>query len=50
MQLTAVKIPKPETLNIILGQAHFSKTVADLHAALWQMAEGAQKPRVTDGE
>ncbi len=34
MQLTTVKIEKPEALNVILGQAHFIKTVEDLHEAL----------------
>jgi len=37
MELTTVRIEKPEgmeDLNIILGQAHFIKTVEDLHEAL----------------
>ena len=34
MQLTTVKIEKPETVNFILGQSHFIKTVEDLHEAL----------------
>jgi adenosine/AMP kinase len=34
MNLTLVPIDKPETLNIILGQSHFIKTVEDLHEAL----------------
>ncbi|WP_211464098.1 adenosine-specific kinase [Collimonas silvisoli] len=34
MQLMAVKIDKPEASNFILGQAHFIKTVEDLHEAL----------------
>jgi len=34
MELTIVKIEKPETLNLILGQSHFIKTVEDVHEAL----------------
>lgn len=34
MQLTTVRIEKPETINVILGQSHFIKTVEDLHEAL----------------
>ncbi len=34
MELTAVQIEKPEAVNFILGQAHFIKTVEDLHEAL----------------
>lgn len=34
MQLKLVAIEKPETLNVILGQSHFIKTVEDLHEAL----------------
>jgi len=34
MQLITVKIEKPEATNFILGQAHFIKTVEDLHEAL----------------
>ncbi len=34
MELTTVAIDKPEDLNLILGQAHFIKTVADLHEML----------------
>lgn len=34
MQLTTVKIDKPETINFILGQSHFIKTVEDMHEAL----------------
>ena len=32
--LKAVLIEKPEDVNLILGQAHFIKTVEDLHEAL----------------
>ncbi|HQH74238.1 MAG TPA: adenosine-specific kinase [bacterium] len=34
MQLAAVKIDKPETVNLILGQTHFIKSVEDIHEAL----------------
>jgi hypothetical protein len=34
MQLTVVKIEKPEEINFILGQSHFIKTVEDIHEAL----------------
>jgi len=34
MNLTAVKIEKPEEINFILGQSHFIKTVEDIHEAL----------------
>jgi hypothetical protein len=34
MELTTVKIDKPEEINFILGQSHFIKTVEDIHEAL----------------
>ena len=34
MELTTVRIEKPEDMNFILGQAHFIKTVEDLYEAL----------------
>jgi adenosine/AMP kinase len=34
MELIRVPIDKPEDVNVILGQAHFIKTVEDLHEAL----------------
>jgi len=34
MEITTVKIEKPETTNFILGQAHFIKTVEDVYEAL----------------
>jgi len=34
MQLTAVRIDKPEATNFILGQTHFIKSVEDIHEAL----------------
>lgn len=34
VELTTVRIDKPNDLNVIIGQAHFIKTVEDLHEAL----------------
>jgi adenosine/AMP kinase len=34
MKLTTVSIEKPETINFILGQSHFIKTVEDIHETL----------------
>ena len=34
MELLAVPLDKPTDMNVILGQAHFIKTVEDLHEAL----------------
>jgi adenosine/AMP kinase len=34
VELIAVRIEKPEVVNLILGQSHFIKTVEDLHEAL----------------
>ncbi len=34
MELKIVQIEKPETLNLVLGQSHFIKTVEDVHEAL----------------
>jgi adenosine/AMP kinase len=34
IELYAVAVEKPDELNVILGQAHFIKTVEDLHEAL----------------
>jgi uncharacterized protein len=36
MELRTVRIENPEELNLILGQAHFIKTVEDLHETLAQ--------------
>lgn len=38
MELKTVLIEKPADLNLILGQAHFIKTVEDLHEAIVQTA------------
>ncbi len=40
MELSYVQIAKPDELNFILGQAHFIKTVEDLHETLVQAAPG----------
>ena len=34
MQLTTVRIEKPDPINFILGQTHFIKSVEDVHEAL----------------
>ena len=34
MEIEAVRVEKPDDLNVILGQSHFIKTVEDLHEAL----------------
>ena len=34
MELTSVRIDKPEEINFVLGQSHFIKTVEDIHEAL----------------
>lgn len=34
MEIKIVKIEKPEDMNFILGQAHFIKTVEDIHEAI----------------
>ncbi|ACL65829.1 protein of unknown function DUF355 [Anaeromyxobacter dehalogenans 2CP-1] len=38
MELAAVRIEKPEDVNVVVGQAHFIKTIEDLHEALAQSA------------
>ena len=35
MELSAIAVDKPEDVNVIIGQAHFIKTVEDLHEALF---------------
>ena len=42
MNLTTVKIKKPEAINFILGQSHFIKTVEDLYEALVTSVPGIQ--------
>jgi adenosine/AMP kinase len=40
MEITTVKIEKPEDTNFILGQSHFIKTVEDIHEALVNSVPG----------
>jgi adenosine/AMP kinase len=42
MQLEAIDIEKPEDVNLILGQAHFIKTVEDLHEVVAQASPEIQ--------
>lgn len=42
MEFDIVKIQKPETLNLILGQSHFIKTVEDIHEALVTAVPGIE--------
>ena len=42
MEITVVKIKKPDEVNLILGQSHFIKTVEDLHEALVASVPGAK--------
>ena len=40
MDLTTVRIEKPDEINFVLGQSHFIKTVEDIHEALVQAVPG----------
>ncbi|MBI4515480.1 MAG: adenosine-specific kinase [Deltaproteobacteria bacterium] len=40
MNLVAIRVEKPDDVNLILGQAHFIKTVEDLHEALVSAVPG----------
>src|SRR6185295_4036969 len=40
MELITVAIEKPDTINFILGQSHFIKSVEDLHEALVNAVPG----------
>ncbi len=40
MEILNVKIEKPESINFILGQSHFIKTVEDVHEALVNAVPG----------
>ncbi len=42
MEISNVKIQKPEEINFILGQSHFIKTVEDIHEALVNAVPGIQ--------
>jgi adenosine/AMP kinase len=40
MQIEVVRIEKPDDVNFVLGQAHFIKTVEDIHEALVNTVPG----------
>ncbi len=40
MDIETVKIDKPESINFVLGQSHFIKTVEDIHEALVSTVPG----------
>jgi adenosine/AMP kinase len=42
MEITSVRVEKPDDVNVILGQSHFIKTVEDLHEALVNAVPGIQ--------
>lgn len=42
MELTVVKIDNPDSLNLILGQSHFIKTVEDIHETVVGTVPGAK--------
>ncbi len=42
MEIKVVPIEKPAEVNLILGQAHFIKTVEDLHEAMVNSVPGAR--------
>ncbi|ABB36992.1 protein of unknown function DUF355 [Oleidesulfovibrio alaskensis G20] len=42
MQLHTVSVKNPESLNMILGQSHFIKTVEDVHEAIVCTVPGAK--------
>jgi uncharacterized protein len=40
VEMTTVPITKPDSVNVILGQAHFIKSVEDLHEAMFNAVPG----------
>lgn len=42
MDLSAVRIEKPESVSIIIGQSHFIKTVEDIHEAMVNAVPGVK--------
>lgn len=42
MELSIVRVEKPEEINFILGQSHFIKTVEDIHEALVMTVPGVK--------
>jgi uncharacterized protein len=42
LQLESVRVEKPEDVNVVLGQAHFIKTIDDLYEAIAHVASRAR--------
>jgi adenosine/AMP kinase len=42
MEITTVRIERPETVSVILGQSHFIKTVEDIHEAMVNSVPGVE--------
>lgn len=42
LQLLTVTVSNPDSLNFILGQSHFIKSVEDIHEALYETVPGIQ--------
>jgi uncharacterized protein len=42
LEIKNIKIQKPESINFILGQSHFIKTIEDIHEALITSVPGIQ--------
>ncbi len=42
MEITTVKIERPETVSVILGQSHFIKTVEDIHELIVTSVPGVK--------
>jgi len=40
MELTTLRVEKPDDINFVLGQSHFIKTVEDIHEMLVQAVPG----------
>ena len=40
MEITTVRIERPDTVSVILGQSHFIKTVEDIHEAMVNSVPG----------
>ena len=48
MELHTVPVDKPEDMNVIVGQAHFIKTVEDIHEALPEARRQVWRGGVSD--
>lgn len=46
MQLTTIRIDKPDATNFILGQTHFIKSVEDIHETLVGAVPGIKWARL----